>query len=209
MEVSMMRASDYLNLGLKFHGHKCPAMPLGLRAGAAAMNALGVERSQDKELVLLAETGNDHAAGCFVDGLMTVTGCTYGKSNVRKTYYGKMAFTLIDTRRNKAVRVQLKPEFFGKMLGSPFVQQRKQGVLPQDIPADITDPLVDGVMARDEAELLDIGPVVDYPFTRAKGTFDTGLCDVCGERVFAHKLQEVDGKRLCIPCREKLAGTAG
>ncbi len=205
----MMRASDYLNLGLKFHGHKCPAMPLGLRAGAAAMNALGVERSQDKELVLLAETGNDHAAGCFVDGLMTVTGCTYGKSNVRKTYYGKMAFTLIDTRRNKAVRVQLKPEFFGKMLGSPFVQQRKQGVLPQDIPADITDPLVDGVMARDEAELLDIGPVVDYPFTRAKGTFDTGLCDVCGERVFAHKLQEVDGKRLCIPCREKLAGTAG
>ncbi len=199
----MMQASDYFATGLKFHGHKCPAMPLGLRAGAAAMNALGVERSQDKELVLLVETGDDHAAGCFVDGLMTVTGCTYGKSNVKKTYYGKMAFTLVDTRRNKAVRVQLKPEFFGKMLNSPFVQQRKQGVLPQDVPASITDPLVAGVMSRTEAEFLDIGPVLDHPFTKTKGVFDTALCESCGERVFVHKLREINGRQLCIPCAEK------
>ena len=66
----MINAKDYFDVGIKFHGHKCPAMPLGLRAGAAAMNALGVERSQDKELVMVVETGNDHAAGCFVDGLM-------------------------------------------------------------------------------------------------------------------------------------------
>jgi len=201
----MIHASEFFDVGLKFHGHKCPAMPLGLRAGAAAMNALGVERSQDKELVLLAETGNDHAAGCFVDGLMTITGCTYGKSNIKKTYYGKMAFTLIDTKRNKAVRVQLKPEFFGKMLSSPFVQQRKQGVPPQEVPAEITDPLVEGVMARAEAEFLDIGPVIDYPFTRGKGVFDTDLCEGCGERVFANKLEKVNGKRLCVPCRESLS----
>mgnify|MGYP001595084944 CR=1 FL=1 len=204
----MMRASDYFDVAMKFHGHKCPAMPLGLRAGAAAMNALGVERSQDKELVMLVETGDDHAAGCFVDGLMTITGCTYGKSNVKKTYYGKMAFTLIDTKNAKAVRVQLKPDFFGKMLNSPFVQQRKQGVLPQDVPAGITDPLVEGVMNRAEAEFLDIGPVVDYAFTKTKGTFDTGLCEACGERVFAHKLQDVGGKMLCIPCRDALTAAA-
>jgi formylmethanofuran dehydrogenase subunit E len=204
----MMHAADYFDVGLKFHGHKCPAMPLGLRAAAAAMNALGVERSRDKELVLLAETADDHAAGCFVDGLMTVTGCTYGKSNVSKSYYGKMAFTLIDTKQNKAVRVQLKPEFFGKMLESPFVQQRKQGVPPQDIPASITDPLVEGVMARPEAEFLEISPVFEYNFTKAKGTFDTDLCDMCGERVFANRLQQVDGKRVCIPCQEKLAMAA-
>lgn len=199
----MIQAADYFDLGLKFHGHKCPAMPLGLRAGAAAMNALGVARSQDKELMLVAETGDDHAAGCFTDGLMTITGCTYGKSNVRKTYFGKMAFTLVDTRRGKAVRVQLKPAFFGKMLNSPFVQQRKQGVLPQDVPAGITDPLVDGVMTRAEAEFLDIGPVVDFAFTRAKGIFDTDLCQACGERVFVHKLREVNGRKLCIPCAER------
>lgn len=80
----MMQAKDYFELGLKFHGHKCPAMPLGLRAGAAAMNALGVERSKDKELVLIAETGDDHAAGCFVDGLMTVTGVRMARATLRK-----------------------------------------------------------------------------------------------------------------------------
>ena len=199
----MTQASDYFDVGLTFHGHKCPAMPLGLRAGAAAMNALGVDRSQDKEVVMIVETGDDHAAGCFVDGLMIVTGCTYGKSNVKKTYYGKMAFTLIDTKRNKAVRVQLKPEFFGKMLNSPFVQQRKQGVLPQDVPASITDPLVEGVMNRAKSEFLDVSPVFDYPIARPKGTFDTDLCEVCGERVFSNKLQQVDGKRVCIPCAKK------
>ena len=199
----MMQAMDYFEVGLKFHGHKCPAMPLGLRAGAAAMNALGVERSKDKELLLVAETGNDHAAGCFVDGLMTVTGCTYGKSNIKKTYVGKMAFTLIDTQRQKAVRVQLKPEFFGKMLQSPFVQQRKLGVPPQEIPATITDPLVDGVMNRAEADFLIISPVFQYNHSKTKGIFDTDLCDVCGERVFVNKLQIVDDKNVCIPCLEK------
>jgi len=200
----MMQAKDFFEVGLKFHGHKCPAMPLGLRSGAAAMNALGVERSQDKELVLIAETGNDHAAGCFVDGLMTITGCTYGKSNIKKTYYGKMAFTLIDTKRQKAVRAYIKPEFLGKMLQSPFVQQRKQGVPPQDVPATITDPLVEGVMNRAQEEFLIISPVFDYPFEKGKGNFDTDLCEVCGERVFVHKLQNVNGKNVCIPCAEKL-----
>jgi len=197
-----VEAKDFFDLAMAFHGHKCPAMPLGLRAGAAAMNALGVERSQDKELMLLVETSDDHAAGCFADGLMAVTGCTYGKSNIKKTYYGKMAFTLIDTRRNRAVRVQLKPEFFGKMLNSPFVQQRKQGVLPQDIPASITDPLVDGVMSRAEAEFLDVSPIFDYALSKKKGSFESDLCEVCGERVFAHKLHDVNGKRVCIPCSE-------
>ncbi|NLH94705.1 MAG: formylmethanofuran dehydrogenase, partial [Synergistaceae bacterium] len=36
----MIDAKDFFDLGLRFHGHKCPAMPLGLRAAAAAMNAL-------------------------------------------------------------------------------------------------------------------------------------------------------------------------
>lgn len=199
----MMQAKDYFEMGLKFHGHKCPAMPLGLRAGAAAMNALGVERSQDKELMLIVETGNDHAAGCFVDGLMTITGCTYGKSNIQKTYVGKMAFTLIDTKQQKAVRAQLKPEFFGKMLQSPFVQQRKEGILPQDISATITDPLVEGVMNRAEEEFISISPVFDYKIEKRKGTFDTDLCEICGERVFVNKLKMIDQKKVCMSCADK------
>ena len=130
-----MEMRELLEVGMKFHGHKCPAMPLGLRAGVAAMKALGVERAQDKELHLISETGKGHAAGCFLDGLMVATGCTYGKSNIEKLYYNKMAFTLIDVAGQRAIRISLKPDFFGKMMQSPFVQQRKNGILPQDVPA--------------------------------------------------------------------------
>jgi formylmethanofuran dehydrogenase subunit E len=138
----MNNIQEYFETGLKFHGHKCPAMPMGLRAGVAAMKALAVERSKDKELFVEAETGSGHAAGCFLDGVMTATGCTYGKSNIKKLYYSKMAFTLIETKTGRAVRVSLKPEFFEKALNSPFVQERKKGVPPQDIPASMAMGLV-------------------------------------------------------------------
>ena len=58
-----MLDAELLTLGLKFHGHKCPAMPMGLRAGVAAMQALGVRRSQDKELYAISETGEGSPAG--------------------------------------------------------------------------------------------------------------------------------------------------
>lgn len=199
----MINAKNFFDLALEFHGHKCPAMPMGLRAGAAAMNALGVERSQDKELILLAETGDDHAAGCFVDGLMTVTGCTYGKSNIKKSYEGKMAFTLVDAVAGKAVRVQLKPDFFGGMLNSPFVQKRKSGVLPQNIDAEITDPLVAGILVKPEADFLIVSDVFEYALEKKKSVFETELCSSCGERVFANKLLEKDGKRICLKCSGK------
>ncbi len=60
-----MLDKDLLSMGLEFHGHKCPAMPMGLRAGIAALRALGVERSKDKELHAIGETGEGHAAGCW------------------------------------------------------------------------------------------------------------------------------------------------
>ena len=131
----MENAQDWMEVGLKFHGHKCPAMPMGLRAGMAARKILGAKRAQDKELTVISETGKGHAAGCFLDGIMVATGCTYGKSNIQKLYYNKMAFTLIDNKTGKSVRVSLKPQFFAQALNSPFIQKRKEGVPPQDIAA--------------------------------------------------------------------------
>jgi formylmethanofuran dehydrogenase subunit E len=197
----MKELKDYLEVGLQFHGHKCPAMPLGLRAGLAAMKALGVERSQDKELFAESETGKGHAAGCFLDGIMTVTGCTYGKSNIQKLYYNKLAFTLIDAKTGRAVRVSLKPEFFEKALNSPFVQERKKSVPPQDIPATITDPLVERILGLPESDFLMISKVFHKDVKKGAANFDVKRCAKCGEAVFTDKLKTAaDGKLLCIPC---------
>ncbi len=187
---------------MAFHGHKCPAMPLGYRAAEAAMRVLGVERSKDKELFVIAETGKGHAAGCFLDGIMSATGCTYGKSNIEKRYYNKMAFTLIDVQGGCSVRVRLKDDFFGNMLNSPFVAQRKLGVAPQDVSAEITDPLVNKVLSMPEETFLEIGNKQPYEFKKSAGCFDTALCSKCGERVFVNKLTKVDSELVCIPCQE-------
>jgi len=187
--------------GLKFHGHKCPAMPMGLKAGVAAMKALGVERAQDKELSVISETGKGHAAGCFLDGIMTATGCTYGKSNIQKLYYNKLAFTLVDNATGRAVRVAVKPEFLGQALNSPFVQQRKAGVPPQDVDPAITDPLVDKIKGLDESMFLKIGEITTREVKKAKGVFEAKPCEACGELVFVNKLQVgLDGKLLCMSC---------
>jgi formylmethanofuran dehydrogenase subunit E len=194
---------EYLDVALKFHGHRCPAMPMGLRAGLAAMKVLGVERSKDKELFVEAETGRGHAAGCFLDGVMTATGCTYGKSNIRKLYYSKMAFTLIDTKTGRAVRVSLKPEFFEKALASPFVAERKKGVPPQDISPEITGPLVEKVLSLPESDFLDISGVFHLEVKKSSPNFEVKRCGGCGEAVFTDKLQKTsDGRLLCMPCAE-------
>ncbi len=199
----MLEAKNFMEVGMAFHGHKCPAMPLGLRAGVAAMNVLGVDRAQDKELHVICETGKGHAAGCFLDGIMTATGCTYGKSNIEKLYYNKMAFTLIDVASQRSVRVSLKPEFFGNMMQSPFVKQRQDGVLPQDVPAEIADPLVEKVLSMPEAAFLDIGPITSVDFKSGQGTFTTDCCSQCGERVFSNKLVDGPEGKICLGCQAK------
>ncbi len=199
----METLNEYYDMALKFHGHKCPAMPMGLRAGLAALKALGVQRAEDKELIVESETGEGNAAGCFVDGIMVATGATFGKSNIKKLGYGKMAFTLIDARSGRAVRVSLKPDFFEKALASPFVQKRKEGVLPQDVAPEITDPQVARIMSLPESEFLNISQVFHRDVKRGVTNFETKRCAKCGEAVFTDKLKDTSGgKLLCPPCRE-------
>ena len=130
---------------------------------------------------------------------MTSTGCTFGKGNIEKVRYHKMAFTLIDVGRQKAVRVSLKPEFFAAALAGPFVAQRKSGVLPEDIDPRITDPLVEKIAGLPEEQFLAVGPVAGYPFPAKKGVFRSQAMREMRERV-ADKLRVQGGALVCIPC---------
>ncbi len=106
----MINPKDYYGSGLVLRGHECPAMPMGLRVGAAAMNALGVERAKDSQLLALVELGEDHCATCFADGVQMITGCTFGKGNIKKLHYGKWGVTLVEAATGRAVRVTPKAE---------------------------------------------------------------------------------------------------
>jgi len=79
----MVQAKYWLEFGQKFHGHKCPAMPMGLRVGAAALNALGVEGAKCGQIVAFVDIGNDHCATCYGDGLQVIMGTMFDKGNIK------------------------------------------------------------------------------------------------------------------------------
>ena len=197
----------FLDAGLQLHGHKCPAMPMGLRVGAAAMNALGVERAQDGQLLALVELGEDHCATCFADGVQTITGCTFGKGNIKRLHYGKWGVTLVDVATGRAVRVSPKAEaMLANKQTTFFSEYREKGVPASKVPPDVVEPLIQKVMSAPDAQLLTVGEVFAYQLPTKPHSFASVVCDRCGEMVVEGYARVVGDKRVCIPCQEQLIG---
>ena len=201
----MIDAREFLEMGLALHGHKCPAMPLGLRAGAVAMNRLGVERSRDKTLLALVELGEDHCSHCFGDGVQMITGCTFGKGNIKQLGYGKFGLTLVDRTTGRAVRVVPVADAQVQVKRTPFFQNyRVKGVPASKVPEEIVDPLIAQVLDAPEERLFNVSEVFDYEVEPAGETFHTFVCDRCGEMVVESYGRVVGNHKVCIPCAEEL-----
>ena len=192
--------NDLVNVGFVLHNHICPAMPLGLRAGLTALRKLNVSRSQNKELKILMENGPNHAALCFSEGVQVATSCTFGKGNIIRTDQGKNAFTLIDQRNNKAVRISIKYPFFQKMLSSEFVQKRKAGIEPYNIDESIAPAMIQSMLDSPEENIFSISKIFDVESEKVSGTFNYGQCETCKEPVFETGLRKKNNQVLCLNC---------
>jgi formylmethanofuran dehydrogenase subunit E len=196
---------DLLEFGQRFHGHKCPAMPMGLRVGAAAMHALGVERAKDGQLMALVELGDNHCATCFADGIQVVTGCTFGKGNIQKQQFGKWGVTLIDKKAGRAVRVTPKAEAMSANKETSFFKDyREQGVPASNVPDEVVEPLIEKGSNAPDAMLLNIGEVFDYQWQEPAHCFATFVCDRCGEMTVEPYSKHINGQHVCLPCSEAL-----
>jgi len=203
----MVDAKAFLDAGLQLHGHKCPAMPMGLRVGAGAMNALGVERAKDGQLLALVELGEDHCATCFADGVQTITGCTFGKGNIKKLHYGKWGVTLVDVATGRAVRVTPRAEvMLANKQTTFFSEYREKGVPASKVPPEVVEPLIQRVMSAPDAQLLSVGEVFPYRMPPRLDSFASVVCDSCGEMVVEGYARVVGDQRVCIPCQKQLIG---
>ncbi len=200
----MTNPKEWLEFGQKFHGHKCPAMPNGLRVAAAAMNALGVERTGDKALHAFVDLGENHCATCFGDGIQVMTGCTLGKGNISKTHKGKWALTLIDKKNNRAVRVTPKAE---AMLANKktefFKEYREKGVPPTQVPDKVVEPLVQNVMNAPDEQIMDISEVFEYQWNNQSDSFNSFVCEECGEMTVMEYGRVKGDKKVCMDCAAK------
>ncbi len=201
-----MNTNDELyKAGLLLHGHKCPAMPMGLRAGLAALEALGVQRAADGQLTALVEIDRDHCATCYADGVQMATGCTFGKGNIQKLGYGKFVLTLVDNQTGRSVRVATRPETIQRSKESEFITYRQRGVPASKIDPQLVDPLVEMMLSAPAESLFQIGEVVEITLPKPRPhDFNTITCAECGEVAVERYARVKNGQVVCMPCAEKV-----
>jgi len=200
----MVNPKEWLEFGQKFHGHKCPAMPMGLRAGAAALNKLGIDRAGDGQVVAIVDLGNDHCATCYADGLQVILGTTFGKGNIKKTHKGKWAVTVVDRLTGKAVRVTPKAEaMLANKQTSFFKDYREKGIPASKVPDEVVDPLVTNVMGAPDEKLINISEVFVYKLNEHQHSFNSFVCEECGEMTVMEYGRIKGDKKVCIDCAAK------
>lgn len=167
--------------------------------GLTAMRELGVGRARDHGAFALVEIGVGHPQTCMADGVMSATGCTYGKLMMERLGYGKMA-TILYTPGKEAVRVYLRSEFQDELGKQDFFSYRKKGVEPSAIPQEVAQRAIQAVLSATDGELFKVDRLPGFSFTRPKGSFAKVKCSRCGEYIFERYSRFVEGKPLCIPC---------
>ena len=205
----MIDARDFYEAGMLLHGHKCPAMPMGLRAGAIAMNALGVERAKDGQLIALVDLGEGHCAHCMADGVQMITGCTFGKGNIKQLGYGKFGLTLIDRATGRSIRVVPRAEAQAAQKQSAFfTEYREKGIPASQVPNEVVQPMVDRVMSAPAEAIFKIGEIEVRELPTSIESFASFACDRCGDMVVERYGRVVGDRHVCIPCQEALLSGA-
>ena len=193
-------ADDRFAEAVAFHGHICPGLATGYRAAEIALARLRSGRSEDEELVTIAETD-----ACGVDAIQVLTGCTAGKGNLLFKDYGKHAFTFINRRTGAAIRVAANPSFDVDSLDprlAPLRARVMQGKASGEEQAEFHERMhriVDVIMEMPAEELFTIREV-DPGIPEQARIFRSVPCSKCGEMTAESRVRLEDGKFVCYAC---------
>jgi formylmethanofuran dehydrogenase subunit E len=132
-----------------------------------------------------------------------MTGCTFGKGNFIFKNYGKQAFSLIDRKRGKALRVCLLP---GPLGADPerlslFEKVRTEKASPEekDRYQQLQQRRIHNILDAAAESLFKIEEI--SPDIPPKAMIvESGICDFCGESAKIDLLRKVNNKKACIPC---------
>jgi formylmethanofuran dehydrogenase subunit E len=198
-----MELAELIRCGMVVHGHTCPPLVLGVRAGYAAMSRLGVGRALDHELFAFVELGSDHYAQGFADGIQFATGCTFGKDLIVRIPQGKASVRLVHQARGLAVRVAPRPETIAALERSEWFRTCSASRSFEATCTHLAAPLVDDFLGASEDALFSVGPVFPLRVETPPPRFESVECEACGESVLASYAREIDGRRLCVACEER------
>lgn len=183
---------------VRFHGHMCPGLALGVRAAEVAIEQIGAHCG-DEEVVAVVETDM-----CGVDAIQYLTGCTFGKGNLIHRDYGKNAYTFIRRSDGKAVRVSTRTGGWGEPdpeWESLFAKVRAGQASPAE-----RSRFEELHIARSrrvlEAPLEQLYHVreVEIEMPHPARILASVGCAACGEPTMETRVRRLDGRDLCPPC---------
>ena len=183
-----------------FHGHWCPGLAIGLRAGEWVLENLG--SSEDEEIVAVVE--ND---ACGVDAVQVLTNCTFGKGNLIYRDKGKQAFSFHRRSDGKSARLVLNADALG---GGPnpeaaelYQKKEREGLTPEeeDRLHKLREDWAQNIMNADLGTVFEIKEAGPMPH---KAHIMTSLkCEACGEMTMESRTRRLMGRTLCGDCFAK------
>ena len=203
----LIRTGDLKGLLRKageLHGHFCPYLALGVRAGYIALKALGIEQNLGmEEVIAIVETNN-----CFSDGIQVVTGCTFANNALLYKDLGKTAVTVVK-RDGTAVRIAVKASY-ADAFGSRYPEAHalfEKIVINREEATEAEHEKLMRLWAKSSFEQLELPKeeVFNVEHTRIEvppfaPMFASVRCSVCGENVMETRARVRDGKPICITC---------
>lgn len=182
----------------EFHGHICPGLAIGYRAGKAALAWLEERRSPDEEMVATVETN-----ACGTDAIQVLTGCTLGKGNLLFKDQGKHVYTIVSRKTGEGVRIAL-------LNGVMNLSDRHLNLI-QKIREDQASP-----EERREFQTLHLNKgrqLLETPLEELFSIRNTSApvpekamiepsmpCDRCQEPTMLSRLEKINGQSLCRDC---------
>ncbi len=196
---------DTIKQVTRFHGHWCPGLAIGIRAGEYINQRLG--RAEDEELVAVVETDL-----CAVDAIQFLTGCTFGKGNLIFRDLGKIAFSFYSREESEGVRLVVNQGLWGKSDDGFFELSRKmmtEGLGPEDKKRlmKIRQEKAQRIMDAPLEEVFEVKEPSEGVPPRAR-ILDTVECEQCGEGVMESRTRRLGGRTLCITCFQEFDGRA-
>jgi formylmethanofuran dehydrogenase subunit E len=210
---AMIRDRDLEGLLRKageLHGHFCPYVALGVRAGYAALKALGIERNLGmEEVVAIVETNN-----CFSDGVQMTTGCSFANNALIYHDLGKTAVTVakrggLGPMGVEAVRIAVRADY-----STSFDERYPEAhelfekiVTNREVPTSEEQARLSQLWAETSYKQLSLPEEEIFTVERKQVELpsyapihDSVVCSVCGESVMETKARLRDGEPICMAC---------
>ncbi len=203
---AMIRSADLgglLRLAQTFHGHLCPFVSLGVKAGQYAMAKFDQPNTGMEEIVAIVECNN-----CFTDGIQVVTGCTFGNNALIFRDLGKTAVTVARRQDGQGVRLLVRPDYRQQMFarypaaeplfqkvvvqrqGTPEEWHRFEHMWEAIARRELKVPLEEQCIIQElQVDLPAYAPI-----------YDSVLCSRCGEQVMAPRAVGAPDQPLCRTC---------